>query len=119
MALMADGTVSAWGANWNGQTDVPPDLSNVIALSAGASHSVALVSSSVPIASLLNPVKQGSRFSALIQTLNRKHYAFDFNDSISSTNWSAISTNPGNGALRMLTDPAATAPARFYRMRQW
>ena len=25
----------------------------------------------------------------------------------------------GNGALRMLTDPSAVAPQRFYRMRQW
>jgi hypothetical protein len=28
-------------------------------------------------------------------------------------------TNTGNGALRQLSDPAATAPQWFYRIQQW
>jgi hypothetical protein len=68
---------------------------------------------------LLNPLWQGSRFSALAQTLNRTHYALETNDSAATTNWSALSTNAGNGALLLLTDTNATAPQRFYRMRQW
>ena len=42
MALRADGTVVAWGANSFGQTNVPSGLSNVIAIAAGGRHSVAL-----------------------------------------------------------------------------
>jgi hypothetical protein len=51
LALRSDGTVTAWGANGDGQTDVPiwlddPDvpiwLDDVIAISAGADHSLAL-----------------------------------------------------------------------------
>jgi hypothetical protein len=46
-------------------------------------------------------------------------YALECKTSSVATHWSALSTNTGNGALRQLSDPAATAPQRFYRMRQW
>jgi hypothetical protein len=42
MALIADGTVRAWGENSYGQTDVPPDLTNAVAIAAGDNHCVAL-----------------------------------------------------------------------------
>jgi hypothetical protein len=44
MALRADGTVVAWGANGYdyGQTNVPSTLTNVIGIAAGALHSLAL-----------------------------------------------------------------------------
>jgi hypothetical protein len=42
LALRSDGTVVAWGNNTYGQTNVPPGLSNVIAVAAGAWHSLAL-----------------------------------------------------------------------------
>ncbi len=58
-------------------------------------------------------------FSALVQTLSPKHYALECKGSLSATNWTAISTNAGNGALMILRDPSGPAPQRFYRMRQW
>jgi alpha-tubulin suppressor-like RCC1 family protein len=43
LALKPDGTVVAWGYNFDHQLDVPTDLTNVIAVAAGASsHSLAL-----------------------------------------------------------------------------
>jgi hypothetical protein len=51
----------------------------------------------------------------LVQTLNRKNYALEFKSPITATNWSAITTNTGNGALRQLSDPAAPPSLRFYR----
>jgi alpha-tubulin suppressor-like RCC1 family protein len=42
LALKDDGTVVAWGGNWEGQATVPPGLSNVVAIAAGANHSLAL-----------------------------------------------------------------------------
>jgi alpha-tubulin suppressor-like RCC1 family protein len=42
LALLADGTVRAWGNNSAGQCDIPPDLSNVVAIAAGYTHSLAL-----------------------------------------------------------------------------
>jgi hypothetical protein len=91
----------------------------VVGIGAGEYYSLALQAGSIPVSQLLSPAWQGSRFSVLAQTLNRKNYALEFNNSAGSTNWSALSTNTGNGALEQLSDPAATVPQRFYRMRQW
>src|SRR5256885_1056229 len=49
-APMRIGTVVAWGSNVNGQTNVPPDLSSVVAVAAGSSHSVALKSDGTVVA---------------------------------------------------------------------
>ena len=50
LALRPDGTVVAWGANDNGQIDVPLDLSNVVAIAAGGYHSLALRSDGTVVA---------------------------------------------------------------------
>ncbi|WP_110206561.1 RCC1 domain-containing protein [Nocardioides daejeonensis] len=42
VGLKADGTVVAWGANADGQTDVPGDLDDVVKVVAGDEHSYAL-----------------------------------------------------------------------------
>ena len=42
LALRTDGTVIAWGANYNGQIEVPPDLTNVVAIAASDNYSLAL-----------------------------------------------------------------------------
>ena len=42
MALKADGTIVSWGSNFQGEGDVPPNLSNVVAIATGAYHSLAL-----------------------------------------------------------------------------
>jgi hypothetical protein len=44
LALKNDGTVVAWGDDTYGQTDLPDDLTNVIAIAAGDFHSLALKS---------------------------------------------------------------------------
>jgi len=35
MALRDNGSVIAWGSNWDGQTNVPPTATNVVAIAAG------------------------------------------------------------------------------------
>jgi len=42
LAVKADDTVAAWGINGDGQTSVPPGLTNVTSVTAGTAHSVAL-----------------------------------------------------------------------------
>jgi alpha-tubulin suppressor-like RCC1 family protein len=50
LALKKDGTVAAWGFNFDNVTVSPPGLSNVVAISAGAEHSVALKSNGTVVA---------------------------------------------------------------------
>lgn len=42
VALDVNGAVTAWGANWSGQLDVPPFLGPAVAVAAGDTHTVAL-----------------------------------------------------------------------------
>ena len=119
LALKADGGVVGWGANWNNQCNIPLGLPPAMGISAGSCHSVGLLEGALPEARLLNAVRKGSRFSALVQTVNRKTYVLARSDCLPGTNWTGVCTNTGNGALRVLTDPGATASQRFYRMQQW
>jgi hypothetical protein len=119
IALMSDGSVAAWGADWNGQCELPSGLGDVVGISAGEAHSLVLVGSTLPEPRLLSPSLKNGRFSALLQTLNRRHYALEYAVSLTANQWTGITTNAGSGGLEILADPAATAPQRFYRMRQW
>ena len=119
VALGADGKVTAWGADWNGQCGFPAALAPAAGIAAGENHTLVLLADALPVPQLLNSVWQGHRFSAQVQTLAPKNYALEYKDSVTATNWTTLYTNAGNGALRILTDPDATNPQRFYRMRQW
>ena len=119
VALRADGTVAAWGADWSGQCDIPPTLTPVVGVAAAAYDTVVLLATNMPPPRLLNPARNGNQFSVLVQTLNGRNYALEFNDSLAATNWTGVCTNAGNGALRSLTDSTATGARRFYRLRQW
>ena len=119
VALDADGKVTAWGADWDGQCDLPLALVPASGIAAGEYHTVVLLADSLPVPQLLDLARKGHQFSALVQTLSTKNYALESKDSLAATNWTAVCTNSGNGALTILTDPAAAGPQRFYRMRQW
>jgi hypothetical protein len=119
VALEADGNVAAWGANGNWQCNLPPGLVPAAGIAAGDYHTLVLLADGLPVPEMLLPARKGSRFSALVQTLCPRSYALEFKNSLAATNWTAVTTNAGNGALRLLTDPAATASQRFYHMRQW
>jgi hypothetical protein len=119
LALTTNGAVVTWGDNWNGQCSLPSDLCDVVGIGAGEYHSLALLAGSIPGPQLLSPARQGGRLSVLAQTLNRKNYALDCKNSLAATNWTPLSTNAGNGVLKVLTDPTAFGQQRFYRLRQW
>jgi len=119
VALGTNGVVAAWGADWSGQCDPPSTLTRAAAIAAGEYHTVVMLASNMPPQRLLNPARKGSQFSAQVQTLNGRKYALDFKYSLAATNWTGVCTNTANGALRVLTDPAATGAQRFYRLRQW
>jgi hypothetical protein len=90
-----------------------------VGIAAGSYHTVVLLEGVMPVPRLMNPARNGGWFSVLLQTLNRRSYALECKDSLAETNWTILSTNAGNGALKTLADPSAAAPQRFYRTRQW
>jgi hypothetical protein len=47
-----------------------------------------------------------------------KIYALEFKDSFSDLTWTGLPWVLGNGAPKVLTDPAADVPQRFYRVQQ-
>src|SRR5205823_376760 len=81
LALKADGSVAAWGNAFSAQCDVPA-LSNAVAVAAGESHSIVLVDGLMPRPQLFNPARNGTLFRALAQTVYRKNYALEFNNSL-------------------------------------
>jgi len=119
VALESNGVVVAWGADWSGQCNLPSKLSRAAAVAAGEYNTVVLLATNMLPQRLLNPVRKGNQFSAQVQTLYGRNYTLEFKDSLAATNWTGVSTNAANGALRALTDPTATGTQRFYRLRQW
>jgi hypothetical protein len=117
LALRADGTVVAWGANWNNQCSLPPTLTNIAAAAAGEQHTLVLLPGSLPRPLLLRPAYDGSHFRVLMQTLNSRTYALDAMDLPHGTNWMALPSILGNGALRILSDPSPGSAGRVYRGR--
>ncbi|HWH68168.1 MAG TPA: immunoglobulin domain-containing protein, partial [Candidatus Sulfotelmatobacter sp.] len=117
LALKADGTLITWGNDAAGLASVPSNLKNVVLLAAGAEHSIALTAEGAGVPRLLKPVRNGNRVTMALPTLCRKTYFLEYKDSVRETFWRTLPGQPGNGGVRILTDPSATGQLRFYRLR--
>ena len=119
-ALKGDGRLLAWGS----LSDLPTGVSNTAALAAGVAHSLVLQADVAPVfppeqVALGNPQLNGTGFHVSMPTRNGKVYCLDYTDSPAGNNGTALPLVAGNGGVMTLTDPAATVPQRFYRVRQW
>ncbi len=117
LALDADGRVTAWGADWNHQSDIGPAFFPAVGISAGSDHTVVLLQGNSPALRLFGPQLRNGHFSTLLQTVNRKSYVLEAKDTLTAPGWVPVSTNNGNGALIILTDPSTLVPRSFYRIR--
>ena len=118
LVLKSDGTLAAWGANWNGQCAIPPMGTNAVAVAAGLYHTLVLLDDGTLVPRLLNPAWKDNQASMLAQTYQSRKYVLEGKNALAEETWTALSTNNGNGALKILTDPDAGASQRFYRVRQ-
>lgn len=119
MALAADGTLRSAGADWDGQCEFPAGLSNLVAVAAGGYHTMVLLDVGLPAPRLFAAVKGSKEFQTRVQTQFRKSYVFESTTNLSASGvWLAISTNSGNGALRILSDTNAAPKARYYRIKR-
>ena len=65
----------------------------------------------------MRPAREADGFTAVVQILNRKHYVLESKATLGPGPWIALSTNSGNGALRLLGDPNGDPLREWYRLR--
>jgi hypothetical protein len=118
LALVAPGSLVAWGGNAYGQSLVETNTLAVTAIAASGSHSLALMGRQPSGPRLNNPVRTGHLVSVSVPTLRGKAYFLQYKDHLTDPVWFSSGPILGNGALRTLTDPAVDPPCRFYRVRQ-
>ena len=119
LVLTSNGTVVAWGNNYYGQGNASLSLSNALAVVGGTEHTMVLLEDDLPSPQLFHPMLRPNLFSVLVPTFNRKNYLLESKGSLAVSHWTSLSTNTGNGALRVFVDPAANASQKFYRLRRW
>jgi alpha-tubulin suppressor-like RCC1 family protein len=121
VALRSDGSVVAWGSNGYGQTNVPSDLPNAMAIAAGSDHSLALVNDTPPVLQvrLAGLARSGDRVNISVPTQSGRVYGLEYKNALTDTTWTALPLVAGNGAELVLTDPTATNSQRFYCIRRW
>jgi alpha-tubulin suppressor-like RCC1 family protein len=119
IALALNGVATAWGDNSYGQCNLPSGLSGIVAVAAGAHHTLALFDSHSIKPRLFGAAWSQGGFKTRVQTQARKNYVFEYKNSVTGSTWSALSTNRGNGALLLMTDPTAPQTQRFYRIQEF
>ena len=118
LALQADGNVLAWGYDVDGECNVSSDLSGVTAIAAGAYHSLTLSGAAPAALRLGTATHTGKTFALALPTTRGKAYFLQAKTSLGDQAWSFVGGLVGDGGTKVLTDPAATAHYRFYRVRR-
>jgi alpha-tubulin suppressor-like RCC1 family protein len=122
LALQSDGTVAAWGDNSYGETNIPAGLTHVIQISAKDDNILALLGDGPPTkpqATVDRVIQDGHSFGFTVPTRNGRVYALEYKNSLNDPQWMSFPLVAGNGKEQLLIDPDATAPQRFYRVREW
>jgi hypothetical protein len=120
LALRKDGALIAWGRTEAGQSAIPSGLTNIIAISAGKEHSLALMgdNSAVPLVRLLDPGFGVEGFHFWLETVNGGLYRVEFKETIDAPEWGALPDVVGDGQRVMVKVPATAGASGFYRVRQ-
>ena len=100
---------------------VPTGLSNVVQITAGSVHSLALMGNSPP--AVKDPLVISSYkingFTLAWSTRNGRVYRLEYKNSLTEQTWSAFPLQAGNGGVLQLKDSAPSVTQRFYRVCQW
>jgi alpha-tubulin suppressor-like RCC1 family protein len=120
VALLEDGNVMPWGDTRSFQTNVPPGLSNVTAIAAAATYSLALVTGVPQRSALLTqPARHVMSFTVAIPSRSGRVYRLEYKTALNDPTWTALPLITGNGGTLTLTDSVASDAHRFYRVREW
>ena len=119
-ALTENGIVMCWGAANLNQTNVPAGLSNVVAISCGQNHTVALLGpAAAQFAPGTHPALANSRFNLDVSTAAGTLYLLEYKDVLDAPHWVGGDLIRGDGETRMLTNDTRAAAQRFYRIRRY
>ena len=129
LALKSDGTVVGWGAGSDpnnppifpfsypnfDQSIIPSGLSNVVAISAGGLHSVALVGR----LSITSIKIQNQHPVMGFHTFSGRHYTIEYSNSLQPESWTPLPAGgiEGTGYDLSITDNSGVS-ARFYRLKE-
>lgn len=116
-----DGTLTSSGKNDYGQAAIPAGLLNVIAITGGGDHTLAIVGDDPPARYVPLPGADmiANQFQIPVQTVIGRTYALQFTDSLSSNSWTVLPMRAGTGGEIIVTDQTPSPTQRFYRVRQW
>ncbi len=111
-----------WTFNLAVDTGTPPDYYPLQVRMAGASSSMWSQAQSfylqvLPAPVALAPVAAGGSFSVQVATTTGLTYYLEYRTGLGSGTWTPAAQTAGDGTVKTLTDPAATDPQRFYRVR--
>ncbi|HTL57760.1 MAG TPA: hypothetical protein VL361_18885 [Candidatus Limnocylindrales bacterium] len=100
---------------------MPPGLSNVVQIAAGAVHSLGLVDAgpSVMRAPLINPLFGTNGFTVSLQGRSGHVYVLLYKDHLSEPAWTSLPLIAGAPWAIQLQDPTAPKTQRFYRVSKW
>jgi len=66
---------------------------------------------------LNGPTRDGNSFGFAFPTVAGKQYILEFKETLEAASWRPVSQVIGDGFVKKITDPSATASQRFYRLR--
>jgi alpha-tubulin suppressor-like RCC1 family protein len=115
-ALQRNGTLTALGSQL-GQSNVWMNLSNVLAIASGYTHSLAIVGDSFPkpIEPMLHSGFSNGQFTISQPTSLGRSYRLEYINSFSD-DWQMFPPTSGNGSTQILADPNPPPSQRFYRV---
>jgi len=125
LALLADGSVKAWGQYRRGDGFVAAvalaGLANVVAIAAGADHDLAIVGDGAPDAqTTIEDVRWTAELLSLsLNTQCGRVYRLLRASTLSDKVWVPFPLVPGTGYRLSLTDEAPGGSEGFYRVQRW
>jgi hypothetical protein len=115
-----------WTFNLEVETGTPPDYYPLQVFMAGASACMwseslmfylQIVAPLPPAPVAKTASRLGGSFSVRVATTSGFTYFLEYTTSLAGGTWTTAAQTPGDGTLKTLVDPAATDPARCYRVR--
>ncbi len=68
-------------------------------------------------ASILQFARDEGTFRLSMSTSSGRTYVLEYKNSLTDSAWKVLTSVPGDGTVKTLADPTATASQRFYRVR--